>query len=218
MTALTGCATAAQQQMANINQTMQQASAELTECITANYNSPEIDPIKPYIPSPENNFMPTMKQLSVDRIPTKEESKILLQFFDSNMPCRTEFMNKASGVAPAYTTAILEVAAKTDAIMMQLVKRKITWGKGEQQIQEKSLEGQKKLIAVGQQMDANFLAAHQSEINQRQAFSSALGRTMSDLDQNLKNRSQPIVYAPQPNTPVTTSCRRNTWGVNCTSW
>jgi hypothetical protein len=199
-------------QMAQMNNSLAQAGEEAKACIINNFKNPEYAPITPYLPAPENNFMPTVEQMAVEKIPTATEAKLLAKYHKDGMHCRVEFFNKLDSAAPMLTQVFRESTAKQDTAIMQLVKRKISWGKALEKIQQYTLEGQQKLAMAGQQIQSNFQAMHQSELAQRQA-------AMKDLS-NWAMEQQRInaMSMPQPHQPVMIDCDRFGNGFSCTQW
>lgn len=206
---LSAC-TGAQMQMMQMNNSLTQAGEETKACITANFQNPEYAPITPYLPAPENNFMPTVAQMAVEKVPTAMEAKLLAKFQETSMPCRVAFFNSLDSTAPALTQIFRESAAKQDAVIMQLVKRKTTWGKALEKVQQYALEGQQKLAVAGQQMQSGFQAMHQSELSQRQVTSDRLNQyTLEQQRINAMN---------QPKPPRMVNCQEFGNGFNCTEW
>lgn len=207
---LSACATGAQMQMAQMNNSLTQAGEETKACITANFQNPEYAAITPYLPAPENNFMPTVAQMAVEKVPTAAEAKLLAKFQETSMPCRVAFFNQLDSTAPSLTQIFRETTAKQDAVIMQLVKRKTTWGKALQKVQQYALEGQQKLAVAGQQMQSGFQAMHQSELSQRQAASDRL------MQWSLEQQRINAMTQPSPSRSI--NCRKFGDGFNCTEW
>jgi hypothetical protein len=216
--ALAGCQTAAQQQYSAMSGVMQNTAEELKQCATANYNDPRFTSIQPYIPTPANDFMPTMAQKAEDKVPTKAQSALLLQYHAGILPCRKSFITRLANYSPQLANSFVQGIVKADAVFMKLVKRKVSWGQGMQQMEAAILEGQQRVNLAAQQVNNDYQAAHDAELAQRKAASDNLTnwylQQQAIYEVNAARQREEMLR----NRPVNTNCSRLGNSINCTSW
>jgi len=166
----------------------QKSFAELKTCFAYVYHNPEYAPITSHLPSPETGYQPTMSQLSDDSRPSKRESQLLIKHHDDMLQCRQTFLqNPGAGTPPGIVQIMREGWVDGDAITIQLVKRKITWGESAQKNQQLALNVQKKMQQVSNAIaQANATAAlYQAEMAQRQQEATA--NTLSQWNAQMQN-------------------------------
>jgi len=194
--ALSGCAGMA----------MQNANAEIKTCMVNVYNKPDYASITPHLPSPLNNFQPTMAQLSDDTKPTKQESRLLIEYHDDLMPCRQAYVEKIQNIAPTVVQVLSEEWVDSDRITIKLSKREITWGEAAQQRQEIVLAARKHL---------NEAAQTQMLLNaQQETANAATTQAQAAMFQAMK---PPPIQIPAYQ-PTTTNCNAYGNTLNCRSY
>ena len=211
---LFGCGTtAAQRQVANMKAVTQKAGKELIACRTTIYNESVYDSIRPHLGSPDNKFMPTLAQLADDSIPTKEESELLISYHDDSLPCRREALTKIDSVAPEIASAIADGLVDADEISLQLVKRKISWGKADKKFLQALGKMRQNVMTASHEVDRRLAASNQAELAQRQATTNSVLQFSGALMQ----WSVDMAAIKAANQPVYTNCTEGGPYINCVS-
>ncbi len=204
--ALTACATPAQQQAATIRSVAQATMNEFRQCTSYLYSEPQYAPLLPRLPQPQNNFLPTMAQMSDNTYPTQSESQLLIAFHDDAARCKQPAIQKIESVAPNLAVVLADAEIEGDRITLQLVKRQITWGQAATQRQAAWAENNRRLVAADQELANNLNAENRAELAQRQQAANALMQW--SLMQQAINAA---------NRPVVTTCSDGGAFVNCVS-
>jgi len=202
--ALTGCATAAQQQAGNIRTVAAQAKEQMKACAVAIYAKPEFAPLLSYLPPPENQYRPTLAQMNQETYPTPKEAKLLIALHDQSATCRRAALEKIQNVVPTIAIILADTEIAGGRITLQLVKRKITWGQAARQRETLISKTQKQLVAAGREIDADLSVENQAELAQRQQAADAFMRWAA---------VQQMVNAA--NRPVITNCNGVGGSVTC---
>ncbi len=71
---------------------------------------------------------PTFAQLSDDTVPTEEEAGLLQTFTTASEPCRAIYRKAVERDHPWMLNSVDRFYFQQDVVMIELVKRRITWG------------------------------------------------------------------------------------------
>ena len=186
----------------------QQSISELKACTESAYSKPEYSLIAAHLSSPEMNYQPTMAQLADEKYPSKKEADLLIRYQDDIRACRQPALEKIGGVTPSIAQVLSESGIKGDAIVMQLAKRKITWGQAAEQKQDLLVITQKKILAANSQIEDRLNASHQAEMRERQR--------QFEASEQRRLMQQSINRADMPTTTNCTSYVANQ--INCQSY
>jgi hypothetical protein len=213
-----GCATGAQRQAQQSAVGAQEAAAQFKACWAPIIVKPEYTPLLPHNPDPETS-QPTMVQLTDERLPSQEEAKLWAARHDEMASCRMAFARYLYSVRPDLAAVFTDGWIKGDAIAVDLVERKITWGEGARRTQGALNEFQQKLTATNRQWIADVNASNQAEIAQRQAAAAAMMQWSAQQQQSLAqqqmiNAMNRPVFVQQP-ARLQTTCMTNGNMMNC---
>ena len=213
-----GCATGAQRQAQQSAAGAQEAVAQFKACWAPIIVKPEYTPLLPYNPDAETG-RPTMAQLTDERLPSTEESKLLSARRDELASCRTAFARSLYMVRPDLASVFTDGWIKGDAIAVELVERKITWGEGARRAQGALNEFQQKITAASRQWGADLKASDQAEIAQRQAAAATMMQWSAQQQQSLAqqqmiNAMNRPVFVQQP-ARLQTTCMTSGNMMNC---
>jgi hypothetical protein len=208
-----GCATAAQQRAAQLRRDIPVVIAKSKSCSDAVDDKPNYLQVG-YRTASKNLRTPTLAQLTDDGLATDEETALIVDRHNDMAHCREqlikELMNVESGVIPIMTT----YWQMGDLVLADLITRKITFGEANKRRSALVNEQVAKLTEYGNQLDRNLAAAHNAEIQNRDAAFSAL--LQWSQQQQMLMQNQQMLNAI--NKPVTTNCYRIGNSVQCTSY
>jgi hypothetical protein len=215
VSALVGCATAAQRQAKQIVAGQQEAVAQNKACLAAVLAKPEYAPLLPHTPNLETG-QHTMAQLTDETIPSAEDARLVAASFDEANSCFGRFLTALSTVRPDLVPIFADAKAKATAASVLLVERKITWAEGARRGEENVNDLRRQIEAANQRLSAQLNASSQAEMAQRQAAAAAIMQ-WSAQQQMINAMNRPVIVAPAPAAPVYTTCNQLGSFVNCTS-
>lgn len=203
------------------NQQMQQFQASMQNadgCYDELRNREEYRPIVKHMAIKDQ---PTVEQLADTARPTVEETKLLSKWANDRSVCR-KALNSTWGIAgPAYQAVQYESQSKSDAVLVKLIQRKITWGEANKENQQISLTAYGKGLQLDENMRSAQMQADAIDAQRRQAAAAYL------IGSGALNRSYAPVYQPVPVSrpatpsiarPITTNCNSMGNNVNCTTY
>ncbi len=213
LTALAGCATAAQRQAQQAALGTREAAAQLKACSAAVIHKPEYVSLLLHTPDLETG-QPMLAQLTDESMISSEDAKLFGARHDELNPCKSRLLNVLSTVRPDLVPILSDEYTKGTAIAVQLVERKITWGEFAQQGQVLLNDSRQRIAVADRQWISDLNASHQAEMAQRQAAAAALMQ-WSAQQQMINAMNRPVIVAPAA--PIQTTCNRMGNFVNCTS-
>lgn len=202
---ISGCATAAQRQVQQSIAVTQQASKALKTCLTTQREQPEYASLVSHLPDLDSG-QPTIAQLTDDTIPSPEDARLTAALYDRETQCRAAFLNSLAAARPDLVPILADATQRGSAVVVLVVKRKITWADAARKMQAEASITRKQVLAANQAWLGEMNAENRAEIAQRQAAANALMQW--SIQQQMINAA---------NRPVFTNC--NTFGssVNCIS-
>lgn len=119
---LEGCVTRAQQRA----DTLSAADQQMRTCTTRAFATLPTATFAHRFAS--NPLRPTLEQLSDSSIPDDTQSAALYRFHDMIAACEISFVSVYSMPAPNVAAVIIEASRKTDAAILLLAQKKMSWG------------------------------------------------------------------------------------------
>jgi hypothetical protein len=169
---LAGCATAAQRQAQQIKENSSAAALDLKRCADAVWNSPENTPLHSHIPL--NLRDATIDQMMDSSTPTPEEIDALKATHPQVVACRNTFLDRINITTPTLASIFVENWDTRDTYLLQLIQKKISWGKYITESKALTAEEYKKFLAEAKHIDANLEQSHEAELARRQAAAKAM--------------------------------------------
>jgi len=144
-TLLVACATAAQRQYETIVSNDRSALEGLQLCAANVYNSPEFSPLRRH--APIKIIDATLEQLSDDSFATDDEIKAILQIHPKLQWCRQQALDRISQSTPTLSAIMLVMVTKNEDSLIELIRRKETWGQYTRRVRDVSVQGSNVLQA-----------------------------------------------------------------------
>jgi hypothetical protein len=195
---------------------MQQAHASATPAIEA--CDQRLEQSAPYQAlknrlGPTSGGVPLALKASQDKASPAEVQQIFSLHQEYLTPCRKLKLEALAQIHPALVGATAEYYAKTDAALVQLTNRQITWGQYMTQKEAINVEASAKFDAAAAEIRKNLNQSHASEMARRQQVANALAQ-FAYQQQVLQQRQQLIDAA---NRPRMTTCQYFGATLNCTT-
>jgi hypothetical protein len=203
---LAGCATGAQRQAQQAGLAMQEASGQFKVCVASVLGKPEYVSLVPHTPDPETG-QATMAQLTDEKAPSQNDSRLLASRFDEATACRITYLKALSTARPDLVPIIADLYTKNAANVVLLVERKVTWAEGVRRAQALTADTRQRIASANQQWVADLNASHQAEMVHRQAAANAMMQWSAQ---------QQMINAA--NRPRQTNCTGFGNSVSCTSY
>jgi hypothetical protein len=90
----------------------------------------------------------SMEQLTDEHLPSVAEASLLASYADDVKPCATNYIANATIISPAVGTVLSERQNESEAVLIQLVKRQISWGEAAQREKQNTESTQARLRTV----------------------------------------------------------------------
>ena len=209
---LGGCATAAQRQMQATQSALPLIYETANRCAQPIWDNPKYAPIAGHL-SDRQTGMFSAAQMVDRQHPTILESKLVLERLADVALCQRAFLLELSTIRPDLVPAFMDFYNKAQTRQADVVMGKLTWGESARLSNEQAIVFKADISALDQQWIADLNTAHQNEIAQRQAASSALAQ-WAHQQQQLQQQQQMI---NNMNRPLTTNCVRTGAYTNCTT-
>lgn len=199
------CATTAQRQAQQIGAATREAGAQAKACTAAVLAKPEYTQLLAHsVDLAAAQF--TMAQLTDETRISSDEARLFGTRHDDLGLCRARFLTALSAARPDIVPILIADYTKGDAIAVQLVERRITWGEWARQLQALSSDAHQQLATADRELIASLNASNQAELAQRQAAAAALLQWSAQ---------QQMINAV--NRPVQTTCNTVGGFTNCTT-
>lgn len=202
--ALAGCATVAERQYRAIVSNNSAAAAQLRACYAKIYNSPVAAPLRRHVPLSIDDV--TLQQLSDSNFATDDEIKAILREHPLIVACRKAALHKIGLATPTFVPIIAAAYGKTDDLLVELIKKKISWGAFMTGVRNVSTNLRAELSAEGQRITAGLERSQEAELARRQEAARAFQEYM---------QRQEVINSL--NRPTITNCYRMGYSVNCVS-
>lgn len=201
--ALVGCGTVAQRQYKALTTDIAALFEEHQMCIDNVEKLPEYSVLEPHIPDDIRQV--TLKQLSNNKKANKQEIKAIRKLHPHYQRCRNTLSTQMYRTEPQYVPVLKTTWGKLENIDLQLMKRKVSWGKAATLAKKIEADFERKMQITSQKIAKRF---HEADRLERQRAAQA----MQQLNKDLKTAF------PKPEEPTYTNC--NVWGssVNCVTY
>ncbi len=196
------CATHAQMQGQAIKANNQSAVQQLNACVARIYNSPGYDLLRPHGPLKIQNA--TIEQMTDGHLATDAEINAVLAEHPKVQACRQSFLDQISQTTPSIVPIFASYLTRNEDSLIDLVKRKISWGDYIRGAKDRFPEMQAELTAEYQRINQGLYQQNQAELAQRQAAANALSQYV---------QTQQMINAL--NRPVITNCTQFGYNTNC---
>lgn len=167
--ALAACAapepTEAQNRLKAYGQSMRVAGARLKVCLGMTYIDPAYVAVASHFAMPSDNATP--EQLADTTKPTDEDVANLRKYSAMQGKCRSAFVSEVETFSPIDAAAFKKSSADLNAILMDLIERKISWGESAQRRKAWGKEIDTQLGEVRDQIAADLQKQHRKERMQR---------------------------------------------------
>jgi hypothetical protein len=170
--ALAGCATAAQQQMHNIHETVLAAHDQLKTCLAAVHESPEAEQLRDHLPPDLRSA--TLDQMMDKSKVTPEQIAAIKLIHPKTAECRKIFLDQIDPVLPSIAAIYADEMQQGDARLIELLQGKITWGTYITDGKETGVAFKPKIDAEWQKIAGGLERSHEAELAQRQAAANSL--------------------------------------------
>lgn len=190
---LAGCTTQADRQANEIVQNTKAIEAQLLNCVTAVYNSPDFAPLRPHVPLMITNA--TLEQLTDASNATDDEIKAIYAVYPQTQACRNAALQSLAPLTPTIVPILTAEFEKRDASLIDLVQRKSTWGDHVRSGKEVAITTQAQLITAYQQIEAQLQQSRDAELARRQAAIQAAANAMAEYGQRqqmINNMNRPV--------------------------
>jgi hypothetical protein len=202
---LSSCATPAQMQAQRIRSNNEQVLVQLKICMQNDYQSPAYDPLRSHIPFNLNDA--TLEQMGDDSKATKKEIAALYATHPLVQACQKAAADGLAQTTSPIVPILMESWQKREALQVQLIKQKISWGEYIMRSKEVAAAAGKEMGAELQQMGNQLQQENMVELQQRQ-------QALENLNQSIQN--QQAINAL--NRPRSTNCTGFGNQVNCTTY
>ena len=193
---LAGCATDAQRRAQSLRSQIGAVMSTSRKCTDAVNAEPKYAPRFVHVPRP--GASPTMEQLADTSYATPSEILLEEAHHDAILPCRDAAVAQLGNADNRFALVLSSAFNDSDAIILSLVQKKLTWGDANRQNQQLVLATGQKLRSVGGEIDSELQQENEAELAHRaqvaQAISQALGAAAQAAE------------AAQAARPIVTTC------------
>jgi hypothetical protein len=110
--------------------------SELRSCLSAVRSKPAYSTLLPHLRDYTFDSRYTMTQLEDDRTPSPDEAELLQAYIDESAHCKDTWLAGVDQILPESASIRRRLVADTQAILLQLVRRRLTWGAAAQREQQ----------------------------------------------------------------------------------
>ncbi len=110
--------------------------SELRSCLSAVRSKPAYSTLLPRLRDYTFDSRYTMTQLEDDRTPSPAEAELLQAYIDESAHCKDTWLAGVDQILPESASIRRRLVADTQAILLQLVTRRLTWGAAAQREQQ----------------------------------------------------------------------------------
>lgn len=209
---LAGCATAAEQEVSRLREVQAATDPAIDACDQRLEQSAPYQALKSRL-GPTSGTIPLALKASPDKASPAEVQQIFALHQEYMTPCRKLKLEALAQMHPALVGVIAEYYAKTDAALVQLTNRQITWGQYMTQKDAINVEANARYDAAAAEIRKDLNRSHALEMARRQQAANALAQ-FAYQQQVLQQRQQMIDAA---NRPRLTTCQYYGATLNCTT-
>jgi hypothetical protein len=110
--------------------------SELRSCLSAVRSKPAYSTLLPHLRDYTFDSRYTMTQLEDSRTPSPVEAELLKAYIDESAHCKDTWLAGVDQILPESASIRRRLVADTQAILLQLVTRRLTWGAAAQREQQ----------------------------------------------------------------------------------
>ena len=110
--------------------------SELRSCLSAVRSKPAYSTLLPHLRDYTFDSHYTMTQLADDRTPSPAEAEVLQAYIGESAHCKDTWLVGVDQILPESASIRRRLVADTQAILLQLVTRRLTWGAAAQREQQ----------------------------------------------------------------------------------
>lgn len=210
---IASCQTMAQRQAISIRENTLEANQKARACVHAIEVNPSYQSIAQHIPL-NGNVEPTLAQLADKGVPSKKDIQIIIAVHNDLSVCRERAIEDYMKATPSIIPTLVQAFHASDLVTVDLIQRKITWGKANKKLLALKDKFRAKLQDAFNQIDRNLTASHRAELEQRQRAIDALSQW--SYQQQVLMQNQQLINTL--NRPVTTNCTAYGNSVHCSSY
>ena len=145
---------------------------------------------------------------------TPEEAQSLLAWHRQIQQCRANLLAAAQTAFPFIIPAFNDAEQRIAPIYVAIVQDRISWGEANQELSKARSDNVREISEAVQQWKSSLGAEHSAEVAARSAALDGMATTLNQTANQLQQQQM----INQMNRPVTTSCNRVGYAVNCTSF
>jgi hypothetical protein len=178
--ALAGCGqTASQVEYARIKSVFASDGAQAKACADAVNQNPNYAPIALHVPLGHVDN-PTLDQLTDTGIPTSEDVQLIKAHYADMGHCRPLYIETLRQAIPTAVPITEDMFYQDDQVVLKLVQRQISWGKGNELIQQIAMSHKREFQGAAHALDTQLQASHEAEMAQRAAIAGAIAGVAAD--------------------------------------
>lgn len=210
MTALAGCATRAQLEVARLMNAVESGKAASEACIAKVRQMPEYQILAPYLPEGSASLAAQANPAKA----TPAEIKAVFVVQEASADCRKISLEGMGSINPDMMALLARAYAKVDAGYLGIVERRMTWGEFVRVREAARTEFLDQALAIARQMDRELTAAHKAEVDEYKEAAKAI--LIWSEQQHAMYKQQKLIEAI--NRPRTTNCQYIGKRVSCTTF
>lgn len=207
---LTACNTTAQREAASIGAGLNTTKQKAKACGDEVAARPEFAPLakKMKLDGPA-----TLQQLADQERPTAQEARLLGSYNEAILPCRQLRIEGMSKSMPQIVPILMRHYADIDAVQVDLMQRKLSWGEGLQRLRTLGVKLSEETQVVASGVQANLQQRHDVEI----AEMHRQDKERQEASQNLIQIGTTLMQQNSRQPAVTTTCNQFGTTTTCTS-
>jgi hypothetical protein len=221
MLAVGGCATAAEQEMTRMADTVKRAVAVADDCWSRAQAQDGYAALSSKLPL--KNGPPTAAQLADGGKPTPDERQTLSDLYrDWITPCRKAMIDGAVATLPPLHRTMARYAEREDTVFAALIQGRLSWGGASSQLAAIRLEMNQATLEITDRVDRHLRRQHAEETEARDAALSALGGALVQFgNQQMaaeRQRQWQRQWEQRQSMPRQTICQNVGGWLSCTTY
>jgi hypothetical protein len=219
--AMGGCATAAEQEMTRMTDTVKRAVAVADDCWSRAQAQDGYVALGSKLPLKYGP--PTAAQLADGGKPTPDERQILSDLYrDWITPCRRAMIDGAVATLPPLHHTLLRYAEREHAVFAALIEGQLSWGAANSQLAAIRMETNQATLEIADRVDQHLRRQHAEETEARDAALSALGGALiqfgSQQMEAERQRQWQRQWEQRQSMPRQTICQNVGGWLSCTTY
>ena len=219
--AMGGCATAAEQEMTRMTDTVKRAVAVADDCWSRAQAQDGYVALGSKLPLKYGP--PTAAQLADGGKPTPDERQTLNDLYrDWITPCRKTMIDGAVATLPPLHHILLRYAAREDTVFAALIQGQLSWGAANSQLAAIRIETNQATLEIVDRVDQHLRRQHAEEMEARDAALSAVGAALVQFGHQQmeaeRQRQWQRQWEQQQSIPRQTICQNVGGWLTCTTY